>query len=285
MKRSRMAAAVLALVGGLAASTVAAQPASAAPGMVRVAVQTAQNGDELKEILAPCPTHTRVYGGGGYVTGGGRRVHLIRLQPSSTQNGWLAAAQEIPGGADVGEWRLYAYAICGPALPGLQYVADSSGQDSQTAKDAHATCPGFKLLVAAGARVVDGEGTVVIDDLQIGSDSQTVHAWAVEREGGSAAVWGVWAFAVCADRTGLPGYGVAELTSANNPNDKNITVSCPAGETVYGLGGALFNSGGDAHYKGAAPNAALTSVSLYTPVDETGAPQAWRSTAQAVCAA
>jgi hypothetical protein len=72
-----------------------------------------------KSATATCPEGKRILGGGGYITGGGRRVQFTRLQPNGSSDTYVATATEI--GAYAGNWRVSAYGICGEAPAGLEY--------------------------------------------------------------------------------------------------------------------------------------------------------------------
>ena len=109
-KLFRLAATGAILVGLTAGGVVAATPASAVPGLTFVTAASPLDSVSSKEALATCPSGTRVLGGGGYVQGGGRQVHLIRLQALGNSDRFAAGAEE--NGAYAGSWRVYAYGIC-----------------------------------------------------------------------------------------------------------------------------------------------------------------------------
>ncbi|GAA0931343.1 hypothetical protein [Virgisporangium aurantiacum] len=280
----------VAVAAGLAAGALTAgEAAQGAP--MPLSVETAASAFDLspsKEVLVTCPGDAEVLGGGADVIGGARRVHIVRSQPSPSQTGWLVGAQAIPGGK-AGAWQLHAYVVCAYHVNiDLGFIGDTrvvsmrSPTDSESAKSVTATCAAGDLVVSAGGRVVTGNGEVVLDDVVLDTATQSVRSRAVEREGGTAADWSVWAFAVCAAPGSLFGYELVEQDSDNTAGDRTVDVECPGTKRRIGLGASMTGAGGHAGYTSLFP--ADDSVTVESTVDPTGAPGPFTTRAQAVCA-
>jgi hypothetical protein len=256
-----------------------------------LSIETAASAFDLspaKEVLVTCPGDSEVLGGGAVVIGGARRVHIVRSQPSPSQNGWLVGAQSIPGGK-AGAWQLHAYVVCTyhvnidlGFIGETQFVSMRSASDSEASKSVTAPCPAGSLVVSAGGRVVGGNGEVVLDDVVLDPGTQSAQSRAVEREGGSNSEWAVWAFAVCAAPGSLFGYEVVELNSANNTADKTVVRQCPGTKRLIGLGASMTGADGHAGYTSLTPDTAALTVE--STVDPTGTPTPFTTRAQAVCA-
>jgi hypothetical protein len=257
--------------------------------IVTYSAQTALDATPSKEASVSCPEHGEVLGGGAYVVGGDRRVHVVRSQPSASSNGWMAGAQTGPGDEPTGNWRLYVYVICGLHVNiDLGFVGDTefvtfhTSPDSDTSNTISAPCPDDKVVVSAGGRISGGDGEVVLDDVSIDSAANSVRARGVETEGGSAKVWSVWAYAVCAKPTNLGGYEVVEHDTVSTTSDKGYMLDCPGTKKLIGSGASMIGANAHAHYTQIEPQG--SGVSFTSIVDETGAPAPWVLRVQAVCA-
>jgi hypothetical protein len=74
-----------------------ATPAIAVPGLTLVTAASGYDSTSSKEVLARCPSGTRILGGGGFIEGGDRQVHLVRLQALGSSDRFAAGAQENGG--------------------------------------------------------------------------------------------------------------------------------------------------------------------------------------------
>lgn len=282
-ERFRLTAAGSILVTLIAGGLVAAAPASAVPGLTLVAAASPVNSASSKEVLAACPRGTRILGGGGFIAGGGRQVHLTRLQALGAGDQFVARAEE--NGAYFANWQVFAYGICGQAPAGLAYVTAAAGQrSSSTFKQAHATCAPGKRTISAGATVVDGNGEVVLVTFQPGQDLVTAEAH--EDEDGYRGDWSVLAHAVCSDP--LPGWQLVTHPTPSNSSDKVNSATCPAGKRLHGFGSAV--NGGDGvpgqviHAASYPLDVGLTTAATVAREDATGAPQNWFTSIVAICA-
>lgn len=108
-------------------------------------------------------------------------------------------------------------------------------------------------------------------------------ASATEVEGGFAGVWRLYAHAVCADP--LPGQELVWASDVPADSDPDaISVGCPGGKRIHGLGSTIVPSFGEVHHQGVAPNAALTSAVAEAVEDGNGAAHDWWTRVYAICA-
>jgi hypothetical protein len=283
------AAVAIALACAVALLVPAGEAAARPPAISLESEQSALDATPAKEVSVSCGEEAEVLGGGAYVVGGDRRVHIVRSQPSATVNGWIAGAQVGPGAQRTGNWRLYVYVKCGyhvnidlGFLGDTQFVTFHSAANSDPVNEATAPCPEGTLVVSAGGRVSGGDGEVVLDDVAIDTDTQSAHVRAVEVEGGSANAWSVWAYAVCAEPGSLFGYEVVEHDTVSTTGDKGYALHCPGTKLLIGLGASMVGANGHAHFTRMEPQ--NRAVSVESIVDETGAPAPWVTHVQAVCA-
>lgn len=289
MNGHKLVRAVLAglLLGAVAAGTATpATPAAAGSEPLLVAASSDYDSVKQKEALAQCPRGTRVLGGGGYVHNGGRQVHLTRLQALGSSNRFAAGATEF--GGFTANWRVSAYAICGPAPSGLEYVSRSTKRDSTSPKSAFASCSSGKKAVSMGARVYGGNGDVAITDIGIhnnnpnGAINVATVAGAEEHEN-ITAEWTLWSFAVCADP--LPGLEHVVSPPVYQSEDKSVVAECPPGKRLYGVGASMWGKAlVHAIHRGIYPDQDLkfaTDIVLETP---SGEPEDWGAQTQAMCA-
>jgi hypothetical protein len=250
--------------------------------------QTASDPTEAKEASVSCPDNGEVLSGGAYVVGGDRRVHIVRSQPSPSNNGWLAGARTGPGEEPTGNWRLHVYVMCGlhvrmdqGFVGDTQVVTFHTAANSDASNEISAPCPRDRVVVSAGGRISGGDGEVVLDDLYIESASNSVRVRGVEVEGGSANMWSVWAFAVCAKPSSLPGYEVVDNDPISTTGDKGQWLHCPDEMVLVGYGTAMVGANGHAHFTQIEPK--IGSAAVESIVDETGSPAPWHLQIQAVC--
>jgi hypothetical protein len=264
----------------------AREAAAKPPPIVTYSAQTALDATPTKEVSVACPRGAEVFSGGAYVVGGDRRVHIVRSQPSPSLNGWIAGAQVGPGAERTGNWRLYVYVKCGLLTIidfgfDTEFVTFHTQANSDPVNEISAPCPDDRVVVSAGGRITGGDGEVVLDDLDLEPDTQSVRVRAVEAEDGSAKMWSLWAFAVCAKPGSVSGYEVLEQDTVSTTGDKGYTLHCPGSKKLIGLGTTMIGANGHAHFTRIEPQD--KAVAIESTVDETGAPAAWVTRVQAVC--
>jgi len=138
-----------------------------------------------------------------------------------------------------------AYVFVGPTSPALAGGSPvrfdaSTGPDAVTPKVVTARCPTGSLF-ATGARIVGGDGGVVLTAMVPDATSDSVTVTAAARAWYDGA-WSLTAFAVC-DRSASPPGVVSETAHGQ----ASVTVSCPGESRLTGAG---FRSDGWAEHVG-----------------------------------
>ncbi|MET8233445.1 hypothetical protein ABZS77_22525 [Micromonospora sp. NPDC005298] len=162
-------------------------------------------------------------------------------------------------------------------------VEEASESDGSGTKVVTATCPGARSVFAAGARIVNGNGGVVLTAMEPDAELTTVTVTAKARTG-HASAWSVVAYATCDSSTSPPVRATATVGSAST-----VEVNCPGSTRVVGTG---FRSEGPVdqtyvdevgfgpglrtvrvHAGGGAQPASLTAVGICKePTQPTGPP-------------
>jgi hypothetical protein len=227
-----LALAALAAIGLL---LVTAGPAAAVGDPQLVTRSSFLGTDPTPTATAPCPDGTRVVGGGGRVFDDEQKLgRLTALNPSFTS---FRVEAESPNEANIGNWRVIAYAICAnrDALEDYQIVPRSRF-DASTFKDTAAVCPSGTVAYGAGARVgIPGTGGA---DGRIGLQLNRTSGpldisratGRVDTRFGSVGNWTLTSEAICAKRAG----GIH--VEGNSSFGDSVSESCDAG-TVHGPGG------------------------------------------------
>ena len=233
LRISRMPGLVALAAIGLVLAT--AGPAMAVGDPQLVTASTFLGTDPTPTVAANCPPDTRVVGGGGRVFDGEQKLgRLTALDPSFTS---FRASAESPDERNIGNWRVFAYAICADreALEDYQIVPETRF-DNKVFKDTAAVCPSGTVAYGAGARVtIPGTGGA---DGRIGLQlNRTSGPLDISRATGRVDTrldpvgnWTLTSEAICAKRAG--GIHVEGDSSFGD----SVTESCPTG-TVHGAGG------------------------------------------------
>jgi hypothetical protein len=289
VKRNVLRAAVaIAMVCAVVVLVPGGEAAARPPALSLYSAQSALDATPSKEVSVNCRGDAVVLSGGAYVVGGDRRVHIVRSQPKPSTTGWIAGAQTGPGIEPTGNWQLFVYVRCAYHVDDVGFLGDTeivtfhTSANSDPSNDIIAFCPDDQVVVSAGGRISGGDGEVVLDAMHIVPSINGVRVRAVETEGGSANEWSVWAFAVCAKPTSLPGYELTGTQTVNTTSDKGKPLHCPGTKSLIGLGAAMVGAGGHAHFTMIEPQS--FAAALESTVDETGAPAPWVMQVQAVCA-
>ena len=239
LRRLSSAIAVLLAVCGTLA--VAAGPAEAVPGRVKVqSPATAFDTTPTKAAFANCPSGTRVVGGGGWAfDNDAGKVHFTRLEPfhSTTLDTYAVEAASEPG--FTGSWWLQAYAICAPAPAGLQIITSpATTSASSTFVTQIADCPGNQQLLGTGAKILNGGREVGLQ--RTGSLSGLTRSLSTAREdaNGYSGNWSLIVYAVCANPV------AGANTALSSASGTVAFASCATGQ-VHGIGGGgpAFDAG------------------------------------------
>jgi len=286
---SRIAIIVAVVTAAITAQTVNAHPAAASPAARLVAAQSGPDSTELKTAEARCPSGTVVYGGGGDIVGGGHEVFLQQLDTFGYTDRFFAQAHEDADG-NAGSWTLYAWAVCGPALPGMRYVSSRPAGDSTGFKATTVACPaGTKVLSVGGSAIGYGGPLTtwrhtILDSLTPSADLTSVTVEGSEDETGTTEAWQVSASAVCAYPR--PNQQRVSAVTPASLADKTRSVECPAGTIPYSAGGGLTGALGQAHLDRLVPHSesGLTGGDIDARTDENGATAAWTASVELICA-
>jgi hypothetical protein len=164
------------------------------------------------------------------------------------------------------------------AVPGLQIVSAVTVADSVSPKSAVATCPAGKRVIGTGVYLDGVAGDVVVDDLV--PTTSSVVATGYERGGGTAAVWWIRAFAVCA--APLPGLTIVTTTTAATSSHKTVSAACPTGTQVLGAGAAVTGGLGGVTLDALWPDTASVTAAAFEDAFATTVD--WTLTTHAICA-
>jgi hypothetical protein len=223
-------------LGAIGLTLVTAGPAAAVGDPQLVTRSSFLGTDTSPSVTAPCPSGTRVVGGGGRVFDGEqKRGRLTALDPSPT--GFRVAA-ESPNLANIGNWRVFAYAVCADSEALDDYtIVPRSRFDASTFKDTAARCPSGTVAYGAGA-TVQIPGTGGSAEGRIGLQlNRTSGPLDISRGTGRADTrfgpvgnWTLTSEVICARRAG--GIHVDGGLSLSD----SVTASCDTG-LVHGPGG------------------------------------------------
>lgn len=152
-------------------------------------------------VTADCPNGTVLYDASGYITGAVGNATLDDVIPDWTAQTVTVTGREIISYA--GNWRPTAVAICGPALPGLNWFYVDSPSNAVN-KGVDASCVGNQRVVGGGARIDGGFGNVILTTkaFQVnsgGTAADTVAVAAQEVSSGYASNWTIRVYIACAD--------------------------------------------------------------------------------------
>jgi hypothetical protein len=215
---------------------VTAGPAAAVGDPRLVTADSFPSTDPTPTATASCPNDTRVVGGGGRVYDDEKKLaRLTALDPSFTS--FRVKAEAPNESEDIGNWRVFAYAICADrdALENYQIVGHSR-YDASTFKDTAARCPSGTVAYGAGASVQipgtgDADGRI---GLQLNRTSGPLDisraTGRVDTRFGPLGNWSLTSEAICAKRAGaIHVWGDSSFLAS-------VSESCDFG-TVHGPGG------------------------------------------------
>jgi hypothetical protein len=283
MRPSRVLFTCAAALAGVAATLVVASPALAVPGYTVVSVTSATDSEGFKVANPVCPSGKVLLGGGADIVGGGHNVQLagINLAPLGAPANSVWASANESGAGWSGNWYLIGYAVCGTILPGYEVVqASSAASPGSTIATAVATCPAGKKLIGAGAASA-GKTGYVLDTMDVSADLTNVYVetiateWAIP---GTAPL--AVAYAVCVNP--VPGLERVSASSVYDSNDKVLTVACPAGKLLHGVGGGMTGALGQGYLDLLAPSGSTAIINARE--DATGTTNNWKVDIYGICA-
>jgi hypothetical protein len=172
-------------------------------GLELVSSDSATDSGDGKFAVASCPSGKQVVGAGGAAIGGTQgtaegEVMLHEVIPAESLTSVTARGFEDPDGY-AGIWFVRAYALCATPPAGLERVFAQSPTDDFDPGSATATCPVGKNVLGAGAQLIGGAGTVVLDDMRPDALLRSVTATGFAGDQGVVGASGVAAYAICAN--------------------------------------------------------------------------------------
>jgi hypothetical protein len=251
-------------------------PAAAIPGIVVIEESTASDYATSKHESAKCPINTVVIGGGADITGGEAGVRIIQNGPQ--KNKWVVVAREVSSGY-AGSWSLRAWAVCAKQPKG--YVIVSAQKEVTTSGTLTVSCPAGKKTLGVGGIATGGNGHAVLDTVRPAMDLSGVYVEAFTDAPPADEPVLIAGIAVCA----TPGFGL-QLAYASSSTSSNayrtISVGCPPGTDLHGMGASITGAQGAAHIDGITP----FSLGAYAVAREkpTGYWGQWSLDVFAICA-
>jgi hypothetical protein len=273
-----------AVIAGVTAVLVAT-PAAALPGLILVSSATVgPTPGGLYYAEALCPVGTQLTGGGARAGDGS--VHLVAATASVDGDPRWRAGGLGNGGAST---SMTAYAICAAGMNGYRTVrAEHLPPAGSSTAAATATCPGGTRVIGAGGSNA-GQPGYVLDGIWIAPDLTSVYVRTLRGPGASpdTAPYAV-ATAICVDP--VPGQQRVTAATRNSTGTvKSISVSCPGGTRLHGLGGMIGGGGGQVGLQSLTATRTFTRTLTGASVTArvlAGAnpPGSWRAEVYGVCA-
>jgi hypothetical protein len=181
---------------------------------------------------------------------------------------------------------LFGTAAPAHALSGATLVATPS-LPSSVAKSATASCPPNTVVFGAGAKIVDGGGSVHVTDIIPDPNLLSVTAHGTEN-GQYLPDWRVIAYAICAPPGNHAPYRVTAPSAANGSSvaPRSAFAFCQSGEVLFGSGFELNNAGGDVFIVEMEPEVSSLGdefVEVEGREDGPNVTRNWDITAYAIC--
>jgi hypothetical protein len=217
-----------------------ATPAVALAGLVLVRSTTVgPTPGGLYFAEATCPSGTQVTGGGARASDG--TLHLVAATPGAgSDRAWQAGGLGNGGSTT----SMTAYGICASGMTGYETVrAEHLPAVGSFMAAATAMCPSGKRVIGAGGSNA-GQPGYVVDGIWISPDLTSVQVRTLRSPGASpdTAPYAL-AIAICIDP--VPGQQrVMAATQNSTGTVKSVSVSCPSGTRLHGMGGMLGGGAG-----------------------------------------
>jgi hypothetical protein len=237
------------------------------------------NSPGSKTVTASCPAGKKVLGPGGTIDMGLGEVVLDEIVPSADLTS--VTVHGLEHGNSSRNWDVTAYAICADPLDYMLLVHDDSPQNTSSPKNVTVECPLGLRVYGLGAEIINGQGNVTLDDLDIDESLTFVDVGAYGWHGSTVAnSWAVRAYAVCGTPTATMLRRKAQVFTTS-PNTGVQSPSCPSGTRLTGVGGELSGAQGDVVFDDLKPD--LDDDRAYVNGQDLGA-GGWTTSAYGVCA-
>jgi hypothetical protein len=187
---------------------------------------------------------------------------------------------------------LFAAAPAPASPPGLTRVVATHGLEGDRWRHHYAHCPEGTLALSGGYEWVGGGNDVRLTELQYTHPPKSISVYAqTEVEGVDplpvyGTSWGMRLYVICAAPLlgQRPVYHIPDIATDDSSAVKSATVRCPAGTSVYGVGGGFHWADRLLVDENWTPNATLTAATVTAQEDEIGTTDGWRAWAEALCA-
>lgn len=248
MKRWTSAITVLTTVAGAVLLAAAPAYATEVAGATTISAPSVGDGSDRKEVRATCPAGKKVYGAGGYVETVNGGAVIDEMVPSlDLSHVTVVSVESTP----LTWWYTTGLARCAEPVRNLQRSSYRTDTDSTSPKNAYAYCPQNLKVYGLGFEIVDAQGKVTVDDLEIDVNLQYVNVGAYEIGAGTTEPWSLVAYAICGNEADtMTRTDAAEPTTGDNPViiKQAATPSCAPGTTVTGIGGEITGGVGGVSY-------------------------------------
>ena len=186
-------------------------------------------------------------------------------------------AREQEGGS-ANAWFAEARATCAYAPAGLERVVATSAASSAN-KSIVAKCPTGKRLVGTGAETAAGAGQVSIGEVTPDAGLTKVTVKAFEDQNGTAAIWAVTGYAICANPI-AGAERVMGFSGQSSDPTRVIEVPCNPGKRVLGSGGSVSSFGypGEIVLDAMFTNGSSTGAGFAAYEDPSGTTALWHLT-------
>lgn len=271
------AAAMVATVVVIAQST----PAHAVPQWTTVTDTFPTTDQTYAYGNVSCPRPTYELSGGAAIVGDAASKSAVHVAGITLEGTGVSGSGHRHNWDVEPAWSLRVTAICGVVngWEPVQAAALMTGPDEIT-KTVSVKCPSNKKVIGAGG--ANGKPWhMKLLSINPSSNLSSVTVTVTTTVKDDFVAW-VKASAICIDP--LPTQQLATAYSATNTSNKTVTVTCPDGLTVHGLGGGVTGAGWKAHITRLEPLNASTAV-LEASSDVPGPVQGWSAYVHAICAA
>ncbi|HEX6683540.1 MAG TPA: hypothetical protein VF062_12120 [Candidatus Limnocylindrales bacterium] len=284
-KRWRSLAAAGIVAGVVAAAVgVGTSPAAAVSGLTLVRSTTVGPPGGLYFSEVSCPPGTRRTGGGARASSASIHIGVSRPSSEPGENWWSAGLGSTSPTAS-----MTAYGICASTLSGYEMVMTEAlpGAGAFMAV-ATLSCPAGKRVIGAGGSHA-GQRGYVLDGIFIAPDLtgivvRTLRTPFATPDTSPYAV----AFAICVNP--VPGQQrVMAATETSTGLSKSVSVNCPFGTRLHGLGGMLGGGAGQVGFQAMNPTSSFNRTLAGATVTArvlagTNYQGAWRAEVYGVCA-
>jgi hypothetical protein len=250
-----LAAAAASCGGESAPKPVTAAVGAAFPGLERITETGVFDSAASKVVGTSCGPGKKLVGAGGRIraesgppgwigTLQSGQVGLTRISPSDTLTSVIVAGAELTTN-HLFNWAVQSYGICEAetAAHDLEFVRVGSATTSDRAKGVGAECPPGKRVVGAGGSIGALEsdtGKIALIGIATVGGLKTVWAQADEIGAGTTGKWRIFAYAVCASETAVPGLDLSfESSGFDSNHDKYVSADCATGKKVIGAAGFI----------------------------------------------